>query len=73
MTFANCRAQAGTQRDWFQMLVKQRPGKWRDKPVEVPNKRKKIWITDDNYFTEQHTNAGLWSNLNQMQIETEVI
>lgn len=31
----------------------------RDKPVEMLNKRKKIWITDDNYFTEQHTNAGL--------------
>lgn len=45
----------------------------RDKSVKMPNKRKKIWITDENYFTEQHTNAGLWSNLNQMQIETEVI
>lgn len=31
----------------------------RDKPSEMLNKRKKIWITDDNYFTEQHTNAGL--------------
>lgn len=31
----------------------------RDKSVEMPNKRKKIWIADENYFTEQHTNAGL--------------
>lgn len=46
----------------------------KDKSLEMPNKKKKkIWIADEKYFTEQCTNAGLWGNLNQMQTETEVV
>lgn len=54
----------------------------RDKSVEMLNEKKKqrgkkkkysIWIADEQYFTEQSTNAGFWGNLNQMQTEAEVV